>query len=58
MPACTVESDALSTDLKRRGLVFVGTTICYVLMLAAGLVNDYLIGCFRHAEVGDLGDGR
>jgi DNA-3-methyladenine glycosylase I len=52
VPARTAESDALSKDLKRRGFTFVGTTICYAFMQATGLVNDHLVGCFRHAQVG------
>jgi DNA-3-methyladenine glycosylase I len=51
VPARTAESDVLSKDLKRRGFNFVGTTICYALMQATGLVNDHLVGCFRHEEV-------
>ena len=51
LPASTVHSDAMSRDLKRRGFRFVGTTICYAFMQATGLVNDHLVGCFRHAEV-------
>lgn len=45
LPARTPESDAMSKDLKRRGFSFVGSTICYAYMQAAGLVNDHLIGC-------------
>ena len=45
------ESDALSRDLKARGFTFVGTTICYAFMQGAGLVNDHLVACFRHATV-------
>jgi DNA-3-methyladenine glycosylase I len=52
VPARTVESDAMSKDLKRRGFTFVGSTICYALMQATGMVNDHLVGCFRHAQVG------
>ena len=52
IPARTPLSDAISKDLKKRGFTFVGTTICYALMQATGLVNDHLIGCFRHREVG------
>jgi DNA-3-methyladenine glycosylase I len=48
VPARTEISDALSKDLKRRGFTFVGSTICYALMQATGLVNDHLVGCFRH----------
>lgn len=51
IPARTPESDALSRDLRRRGFKFVGSTICYALMQATGLVNDHEVGCFRHAEV-------
>jgi DNA-3-methyladenine glycosylase I len=50
VPARTNQSDALSRDLKKRGFTFVGTTICYALMQATGMVNDHLVGCFRHAE--------
>jgi DNA-3-methyladenine glycosylase I len=49
VPARTEISDALSKDLKRRGFTFVGSTICYALMQATGLVNDHLVDCFRHA---------
>jgi DNA-3-methyladenine glycosylase I len=52
VPATTPESDAMSKDLKRRGFRFVGSTICYAFMQATGMVNDHLIDCFRHAEVG------
>ena len=52
IPARTPLSDAMSKDLKKRGFTFVGTTICYALMQATGLVNDHLVGCFRHQEVG------
>ena len=49
--ASTALSDQLSKALKKRGFRFVGSTICYAFMQAAGLVNDHTIGCFRHAEV-------
>jgi DNA-3-methyladenine glycosylase I len=52
IPARTPLSDALSKDLKKRGFTFVGSTICYALMQATGLVNDHLVGCFRHSEIG------
>jgi DNA-3-methyladenine glycosylase I len=52
IPARTELSDRMSKDLKRRGFTFVGSTICYALMQATGLVNDHLVGCFRHEEVG------
>jgi DNA-3-methyladenine glycosylase I len=51
LPAKTVESDALSKDLQKRGFRFVGSTICYALMQATGMVNDHLVSCFRYAEV-------
>jgi DNA-3-methyladenine glycosylase I len=49
VPARTEISDALSKDLKRRGFTFVGSTICYAMMQATGLVNDHLVDCFRHS---------
>ncbi len=55
LPAKTAESDAMSRDLKRRGFRFVGSTICYALMQAGGLVNDHEVGCFRYAEVREGG---
>ena len=51
IPASTPESDALSKDLKKRGFRFVGSTICYAFMQAVGMVNDHVVGCFRHDEV-------
>jgi DNA-3-methyladenine glycosylase I len=51
IPPRTVESDAMSKDLKRRGFSFVGTTICYAMMQAVGLVNDHLVTCFRYAPL-------
>ena len=51
LPAKTAESDAMSKDLKRRGFKFVGSTICYAFMQAAGMVNDHLVGCHRHRAV-------
>ncbi len=50
LPAKTVESEALSKDLKKRGFKFIGPTICYSHMQAAGLVNDHLVDCFRYEE--------
>jgi DNA-3-methyladenine glycosylase I len=55
LPARTVESDAMSRDLLKRGFKFVGPTICYAFMQATGLVNDHLVSCFRHAQVGGRG---
>ncbi|MBM3192427.1 MAG: DNA-3-methyladenine glycosylase I [Chlamydiae bacterium] len=46
LPASTKESDALSKDLKKRGMTFVGSTIMYAFMQAVGLVDDHLQGCF------------
>jgi DNA-3-methyladenine glycosylase I len=51
LPASTNESDAMSKDLKKRGFKFVGTTICYAYMQAAGLVNDHMTYCFRYREL-------
>jgi DNA-3-methyladenine glycosylase I len=51
VPAKTAESDALSKDLQKRGFRFAGSTICYALMQATGLVNDHLVSCFRHAPL-------
>lgn len=50
VPANTPESDAMSRALYKRGFRFVGSTICYSLMQATGMVNDHLIDCFRHDE--------
>ena len=52
VPARTAESDAMSRDLSRRGFKFVGSTICYALIQATGMVNDHLVTCPRHAELG------
>jgi len=52
VPAETAQSLAMSKDLRRRGFRFVGPTICYSFMQAVGMVNDHLVGCFRHREVG------
>lgn len=51
IPATTPESNAMSKDLKKRGFRFVGSTICYAFMQAAGMVNDHTIDCFRHKEL-------
>ncbi len=51
VPPRSAESDAMSKDLRQRGFNFVGSTICYAFMQAAGMVNDHLIGCFRHNEL-------
>jgi DNA-3-methyladenine glycosylase I len=52
IPSKSAESDAMSKELKRRGFTFVGSTICYAYMQAAGLVNDHLVTCFRHGQAG------
>jgi len=52
VPAHTAESDAMNRYLLRRGFKFVGSTICYALMQATGMVNDHLVTCPRHAELG------
>ena len=51
IPANTPVSDAMCKDLKKRGFTFVGSTICYAMMQAAGLVNDHITDCYRHAEL-------
>lgn len=51
VPTKTEISDAMSADLKNREFKFVGSTICYAFMQAAGMVNDHLITCFRHREL-------
>jgi DNA-3-methyladenine glycosylase I len=51
VPATSPESDAFSKDLKSRGFSFVGSTVIYAHMQAVGMVNDHLLGCFRHSEV-------
>ncbi len=54
VPARTKESDALSKDLTQRGFRFVGSTICYALMQATGLVNDHAVTCYRYKELGGI----
>jgi DNA-3-methyladenine glycosylase I len=51
IPATSKESDAMSRDLKARGFKFVGSTICYAFMQAAGMVNDHTTNCFRYNSV-------
>jgi DNA-3-methyladenine glycosylase I len=50
-PATTKESDAMSEDLRKRGFRFVGSTICYAFMQAAGMVNDHMVECFRYSQL-------
>lgn len=52
LPAATEESERISADLIKRGFRFVGPTICYAHMQATGMVNDHLVHCFRHHELG------
>ena len=54
VPATSPESDAVSKDLGKRGFKFVGSTICYAFMQAAGLVNDHTTDCFRYREVMEM----
>lgn len=56
--ARTPESDRLSKELQKRGLRFVGSTICYAFMQAVGMVNDHLVDCFRHGELRNSGRTR
>jgi DNA-3-methyladenine glycosylase I len=51
VPAVTDESQRLATELKKRGFQFLGPTTCYAFMQAVGMVNDHLVGCFRHREL-------
>ena len=51
VPARTPESDAMSKDLQKRGFKFVGSTICYAMMQAVGMVNDHMVSCFRYKQV-------
>ena len=54
IPALTNESIQMSKDLQQRGFRFVGPTICYAFMQAVGMVNDHVVGCFRHKQVAKL----
>ncbi len=51
IPATSIESDRMSRELKRNGFTFVGSTICYAFMQAAGLVNDHVTNCYRYHEL-------
>jgi DNA-3-methyladenine glycosylase I len=53
VPAETAEARAMSKALKARGFKFVGPTICYAFMQAAGMVDDHLVDCFRHSRFRD-----
>lgn len=54
IPASTEVSEMMSKDLKKRGFKFIGPTICYAFMQAAGMVNDHVTSCFRFKEVNQL----
>jgi len=54
LPAKTDESDAMSKDLQTKGFKFVGSTICYAFMQAAGMVNDHSVDCFRYNEINGM----
>lgn len=54
VPPASVQSSAMSTDLRKRGFHFVGPTICYAFMQATGMVNDHITNCFRHNAVKKL----
>ena len=54
IPAETAESKAMSKELKRRGFRFVGPTVCYAFMQAAGLVNDHTVDCFRYRDLAKM----
>lgn len=51
VPATTILSDTISKTMKNAGFSFVGSTICYSFLQAAGVVNDHLVNCFRHKEL-------
>lgn len=54
LPAKTKQSDTMSAALKQLGFKFVGSTICYAFMQAAGMVNDHVVSCFRYRELGGM----
>ena len=58
IPPKTKQSDVMSKVLKDRGFKFVGSTICYAFMQAAGMVNDHVVGCYRYAEIGRMANSR
>jgi DNA-3-methyladenine glycosylase I len=57
IPSHTTDSDRMSKDLKARGFKFVGSTICYAMMQAVGMVNDHVVPCFRYREVKQIARG-
>lgn len=54
IPAVTPIAERMSKDLIKRGFRFVGPTICYSFMQAVGMVNDHVVGCYRHKETGRM----
>ncbi len=58
VPGATPLAEKISKDLKKRGFAFCGPTIVYAFMQATGMVNDHLVGCFRHEECAALARGR
>ena len=56
VPAETELSRRMSKALKQEGFAFVGPTIVYAFMQAVGMVNDHLVGCFRHADCAALAE--
>ncbi|MBC8491222.1 MAG: DNA-3-methyladenine glycosylase I [Candidatus Marinimicrobia bacterium] len=54
LPAKSGEAEVMSSDLKKREFSFVGPTICYAFMQAAGMVNDHVVDCFRYDEINSL----
>ena len=56
IPASTERSEAMSRALRRRGFKFVGPTICYAFMQSAGMVDDHVVGCFRHGVASSEGN--
>jgi DNA-3-methyladenine glycosylase I len=56
VPGDTAEAQTMSKTLKKRGFKFVGPSVCYAFMQSTGMVNDHLVGCFRHAEIVSAGE--
>ena len=54
--ATSIQSDAMSKDLKKRGFKFVGSTICYAFMQAVGMVNDHFTDCFRYEQITEMSE--
>lgn len=58
IPAETAQSKQMSKDLLKRGFKFVGSTICYAMMQACGMVNDHTVTCFRHEQVAQFAQNK